>query len=202
MGDPRGPLAVLLVESETLVRAGLRALLERESWLRVAGEAECAVAAMQLFADLRPDVAIISSELRGESGLELIARLAAACPDARIVALVGSYDPVLHRMAKRLGANATLTKYDSPGALLRALTPARSASRKAGCELATTNVDVLSKRECEVCDLVAVGLRNRQIAERLFICEGTVRRHLSSIFAKTGVTSRTQLAITTRGRTG
>jgi DNA-binding NarL/FixJ family response regulator len=199
MGESRHPLIVLLVEGEALVRAGLRALLEREPWLRVAGEAGRAADAVRLFADLRPDVAIVSNDLRGESGLELIPRLLAVCPRTRVVALLASHDPEIHLMATRAGAHTTLTKHESPAHLLRALAPARTMSQPAASE-ASENGAKLSKREREVSDLVAAGLKNQQIAERLFISEGTVRRHLTSIFAKTGASSRTQLVILMRDR--
>src|SRR5688572_10955961 len=154
MGESRHRLIVLLVEGEGLVRAGLRALLEREPWLRVAGEAGRAADAIRLCAEQRPDVAVVSSELRGESGLELIPHLLAVCPAARVVALLSSHDPEIDRLAKRAGAHVTLTKHESRADLLRALAPARATARAAGPE-PTANGAQLSKREREISELVA-----------------------------------------------
>jgi two-component system response regulator DegU len=189
-------LRVYIVESRELVRAGLRLLLDEHPCVRVVGEARDSARAAREVAGLRPDVVVVADALRGESGLDLLPRLAGASGGARAVVLTDSHDPEVHRRALGAGAAAVLMSHASAAKLFEVLfasADARGPAKQAARNGVGTNR--LTRREAEIAELVRRGLRNREIGERLFISEATVRRHLTSIFRKTGLQGRVALAL-------
>jgi DNA-binding NarL/FixJ family response regulator len=134
-------------------------------------------------------------------------------PDARILVLTGLRDPAAHQQAVRLGAIGVLAKERAPESLLHAVERVyageswldRSTTATLLAELAGENkskpdpdearIASLSPREREVIDLILQGLRNKDIAKRMFISEATVRHHLTSIFEKLHVSDRLGLTI-------
>jgi len=217
------PIRVVIVDDHVVVRTGLRLLIESQPGITVVGEASNGAEALAVVARTQPDVIVLDLDLGGESGLDCFPGLRTAASTARILVLTGVRDPELHRRAVRLGSMGLVRKEEAAEVLLQAikkvhagevwLEPAMIASvlgEMTGTRASqpldpdAAKIASLTEREREVVTLMRQGLRNKQIAERLGISETTVRHHLTSIFAKLGVTDRLELVIYTyrHGLTG
>jgi len=199
------PIRILLVEDQTLMRQGLKTILNLEPGLRVVGEASDGEAGIRQALDLRPDVILMDVQMPGMSGIEAIAAICAVWPDAKIIILTtfGRDEYVFEGV--RAGAMGFLLK-DAPADHLvqtihrvhggEVFIQPEIASRLLR-ELITPQdwlIEPLSDREREVLVLVAQGHSNREIAERLVLAEGTVKNHVSSILGKLQAENRTQAA--------
>src|SRR5262245_7403833 len=178
--------------------------------MTVVGEAEARPEARRAISSVKPHIVLVDVD---DGAPELLPELVAADDAVRAVALTGSRDAALHQRAVRLGMLGIVLKEKSPDELRRAvekvhegevwldrsLTAAVIADfrglREHGDGGIAPLLDVLSAREREVASLVAEGLKNRSIGQRLFISETTVRHHLTSIFSKIGVSSRVELVL-------
>jgi DNA-binding NarL/FixJ family response regulator len=207
---------VLLVDDQTLMREGLRVLLELEPDLAVTGEAGDGESALEQYAALRPDVVLMDIRMPGMDGVEATRRLRQKDPDARVVILTTFDDDEYVIEGLRAGALGYLLKDTSGHDLAAAIRTvaaggaliAPAVMRTVLAEFARTAAparapdsglpEPLSDRERDVLRLVALGLSNREIAERLSLAEGTVKNHVTSILQKIGVRDRTQAAL--RGR--
>ncbi|UMP04766.1 response regulator transcription factor [Amycolatopsis sp. EV170708-02-1] len=198
------PIRLLLADDHPIVRAGLRALLETEPGLVVSDEAATAEEAVTRAAE--GDIDVVLMDLRfgpGMTGAEATA-LITARPDAPRVLIVTTYDTDADTLpAIEAGATGYLLK-DAPPEELAAAVRTAAAGRTT---LAPTVADrlmhrmrmptaALTLREIEVLVLVADGLSNRAIAERLHLTEGTVKSHLARSYTKLGVDSRTAAVAT------
>src|SRR4029434_2983091 len=153
-------------------------------------------------------------DVGGENALESILMLLRTAPEARILVLTGVRDPEIHRQAIRHGAVGLVLKVKAVETLLQAITKVRAGevwlestmiARVLGdltrpqpspqVSAEATKIARLTEREREAITLVGEGLRNKHIAERLYISEATVRHHLTAIFAKLDVSDRFELAI-------
>jgi DNA-binding NarL/FixJ family response regulator len=200
----RPPISVLIVDDHPVVRRGLRALLEVQDGIEVAGEAGDGDTALALAAERTPDVILLDLKLPGVDGIAVLAALKARDSTARVLVLTSATEPALASLALRSGAAGLLYKDVDPDALVRAIrsvhdghlllaadaagTLVRSASHHAG-------LDALTGREREVLAELARGRSNREIARALRISEKTVKAHVSSVLAKLGVQDRTQAAL-------
>jgi two-component system, NarL family, nitrate/nitrite response regulator NarL len=207
-------IRVALVDDQLLFRAGIRTLIDRGNGITVVGDAGSRGDALALVQSQQPDVILAELELRGESGLEYIPDLIAAAEKAKVLILTDTKDPDLHRKAVHLGAKGLLFKDSSVEVLTKAIEKVyagevwldRSTTAALLDELSRKNdakklnpeeknIATLTDREREVISLVGEGLKNKQIGERLFISDVTVRHHLTSIFSKLGVSDRLELVI-------
>lgn len=211
---PPQSVRVLIVDDHGIMRAGLRMLLESQAGIMVVGEASSCADALALATCTQPDVIVLDLDLGGENAVESIPTLLRTAPETRILVLTGLRDPEVHRQAIRHGALGLVFKEKAVETLLQAITkvragevwleptmiarvlgdltrpqPAPQASEEA------IKIARLTEREREVITLVGEGLRNRHIAERLYISEATVRHHLTAIFAKLDISDRFELAI-------
>ncbi|GAQ56280.1 response regulator [Streptomyces acidiscabies] len=193
-------LRLLLADDHTVVRAGLRALLEGEADLVVAGEAESGEEAVRLAAELAPDVALMDLRFAGAAGIdgvEAVRRLRAAAPEVAVVMLTsysGRADVV---RALEAGARGYVLKAGPPQDLFRAVRGAAAGALGLAPELVGALVGEepdrereLTAREIGVVRLLAEGRGNRGIAEALFLSEATVKTHLVRIYRKLGVDNR------------
>lgn len=203
---------VMLVDDHALVRSAVRQALAADD-LEIVGEAATADEALLLAPQLAPDVLLLDINIPGTDGLRLLRELAPRLPTTRIVMLTVSNDRRDLVEAVRSGAAGYLTKDLSPEALQRAVRGIRSGdlamSRSMAADviqhLATTTnrpaastgageVAGISAREREVLALLAEGLTDREIGERLGISPRTVETHVGSLLSKLGVRNRAQAA--------
>jgi DNA-binding NarL/FixJ family response regulator len=191
-------ITVLLVDDHPVVRRGLRALLEVQDGIVVAGEAGDGPTAVSLAATLRPDIVLLDLRLPGVDGAALIEPLRAA--GTRVLVLTSATEPSVAARAVRAGAAGVLYKDIDPDALVRAIRSVRDghvllAPETVGSLLRGSRAEALTPRESEVLARIAEGRSNREIARLLGLSEKTVKAHVSSVLAKLGVQDRTQAAV-------
>ena len=206
-------IRIALVDDHVVVRSGLRLLVESRSGWSVVAEASGTDEAVSAAAREQPDVILLDLDLGTGSGLDCLPRLREVAPAARVLILTGLRDTELHQQAVRLGAAGVVAKDMAADSLLKAIERVhagetwldRRTTASLLAELArgkpqpkdpdAARIATLTPRERELVSLIAEGLRNQQIADRLHISEATVRHHLSSIFAKLEVSDRVGLTI-------
>lgn len=194
-------LRILLVEDQYFARVALHTVIDSRDDMKIVAETGSGSEALALFAQHRPDVTIMDLRLPGLTGFEAIRKIRALDPQARILVLSnyeGSED--VYR-ALEAGALAYLTKDANAADLANGILAAGKGQRylpPALCGLLSQRYasDELTARESEVLQLLALGLSNKEIGERLGIAEKTARIHMSHILEKLGVADRTQAVIT------
>jgi two-component system, NarL family, response regulator DevR len=205
--DPRcGAVGIMLVDDHAIVRQGLRTILEREQDMQVVAEASTAAEALTMMEHVRPRIVLLDLKLSTSSdseGLELCAELAANHPDVGVLVLTTFLDEQLVLQAVRAGARGYVVKDVDMSELIRAIRDvsrgesafdARSAAAvvrglNAPPPAETTH---LTTREREVLGLLAHGMSNRGIGERLYISETTAKFHVGNILRKLGVSRRAE----------
>jgi DNA-binding NarL/FixJ family response regulator len=205
-------IRVLLADDQQLIRAGLRMLCESASDLQVVGEASNGLEAVRLAEQVRPDVVLMDLRMPGLDGTAATARILAARPATRVVALTTFDDDAHLYPALAAGACGFLAKDVAPADLLDAVrravdgdspfSPAvlrrlvdqavRSRARAVGPAAPGPE---LTAREREVLKLVGDGLANAEIAERLHLGVTTVKTHVANLMTKTGCPNRVRLAV-------
>lgn len=202
-------IRVLIVDDQSLMRRGLRNLLDLEDGVEVIGEAADGVDALTAAEKDRPDVVLVDARMPRMDGVALIGQLARDHPDIASIMLTTFDEDELIFGALRAGARGYLLKDAAPEELVAAIekaargetTLAGTVATRVVAELRRTaapplaDLTGLSLREAEVCRLVAAAATNREIAAQLFITEGTVKNHISSALRKLGLRDRTQLAV-------
>ena len=208
------PIRILMIDDHAMLRAGLRMIIESHIGMVVVGEAENRRESLAAIAHETPDIILLDLDLGDENGLDLLPELITAAPDARIILLTGLRDPEVQRRAILLGAMGLVSKQKAADTVIRAIEKvyagevwldramiASILNDRVNPNIAPEqNVEApriakLTEREREVIRLIGEGIKNRQIAERMYISEATVRHHLTSVFAKLGVTDRFELVI-------
>ena len=206
MLEAASPIRVLLADDHAIVRNGVAQILNEERGISVVAEAADGAEAVELFARIRPDVALVDLRMPKLEGVQVVEQIRERFPDAAIVILT-TYDTDNDiERALRAGAKAYLVKDVSPQdlvACVRAVHAGRTwVSPKVAAKLVArvTNVRI-TRRELAVLRLLAAGNSNREIGDALGISDGTVKIHVTHLFAKLDVTSRTE-AIATALRRG
>jgi len=211
-------IRVLIVDDHAMVRQGLRTFLELQDAsslpIEVAGEAANGNEAVELACVTQPDIVLLDLVMPEMDGIQATSQIIACSPRSRVIILTsfGEEDKVLP--AIRAGAQGYLLKDIPPNELVHAVREAYLGKVQLHPEIArklmlavaanaepptgytgSRSKDSLTEREQEVLDLIADGLNNREIGERLFISEKTVKTHVSNILGKLGLADRTQAAI-------
>ncbi len=200
-------IRVLLVDDHNLVRAGLAGLLASTDDMQVVGEAENGTRAVELAAELQPDVVLMDLSMPVKDGVEATREIIQQRPDSTVVVLTSFSDQARVRDALRAGAVGYLLKDSDPRDLLAAirnaadghapLDPRVARALLPGADPASAT-DGLSVRETQVLRLVASGLANKQVGRKLGISERTVKAHLGRVFRQLGVADRTSAALWAR----
>jgi NarL family two-component system response regulator LiaR len=196
------PIRVMLVDDHTMVRRGLATFLKVFKDLQIAGEAESGEAAIQLCAEVSPDVILMDMVLPMMDGPTAIRAIRQQFPTVHVIALTSFKGGELVKNALEAGAIGYLLKDVSADELAQAIRAAHAGRSTLSPEAAQAIVQAahqpptpdlnLTEREREVLALMIDGLQNRQIAVRLSLSPSTVKSHVSNILSKLGVTSRTE----------
>lgn len=206
-------IRVLIADDQQLVRAGLRALMESDEGLRVVGEAADGREAVELARELVPDVVLMDIRMPRMDGLEAVRRIAVdpRLGTVRMIVVTTFETDEYVFQALRAGASGFLVKDTPPEQLLHALRVVAageallspSVTRRLIAEVTAQlpeprepiPIDTLTEREREVMALIAAGLSNDQIAERLVMSPATARTHVSRILSKLEARDRAQLVV-------
>jgi DNA-binding NarL/FixJ family response regulator len=201
-------IKVFLLDDHEVVRRGLRALLESDGDIEIVGESGSAVEAVSRIPALRPDVAVLDARLPDGSGIDVCRDVRSV--DDRIRALIlTSYDDdealfaailagAAGYLLKQVGGNDLLDavrRVAGGQSLIDPALTARVLERLRNGPADHSELAELTERERTILALIAEGLTNRQIGERLFLAEKTVKNHVSSILSKLGLERRTQAAV-------
>src|SRR4051794_11102789 len=199
----RDQITIVIADDHTVVRQGLRLLVDNEEGLQVVAEAGTVPDAERLTRAHRPTVLVLDLNMPGGSSLEMIPRLREHARDTAIVVLTMQDDPAFARQALQAGALGFVLKEAADEELLEAVRLAANGDTylnpRLGARMAVAPVepsgppDDLSEREVEVLRLVALGHTNSEVAAQLFLSTRTVETHRSHIQQKTRCATRAEL---------
>ncbi|HEY46591.1 MAG: LuxR family transcriptional regulator [Anaerolineae bacterium SM23_ 63] len=212
--SPQGKkIRVLVVDDHAIVRQGLRTFIDLQSDMEIVGEGTNGIEAVDLARRTKPDIILLDLVMPEMDGIQATPRIIENSPNSRIIILTSFSEEDKVLPAIRAGAQGYLLKDIEPTELVQAVRDAHHGKVQLHPEIAgklmsavaaekpstsRTTIDAhngLTERENEVLHLIADGLSNREIAEKLFISEKTVKTHVSNILGKLGLTDRTQAAI-------
>lgn len=202
-------IRVLIVEDHPVVQAGLKELLSAAGDIEVIGAASDGAEGVEMVGTLKPDVILMDISMPVMDGIEATRRISEAEPDANIVILTSFSDQKGILAALDAGAIGFLLKDAEPDELFRGVRAAAAGESLLAPTAARALLrsrrehdgpQELTGREREVLGLVAQGLPNKLIARRLEISEKTVKTHLTSIYRRIGVGSRTEAVVWAQGR--
>jgi len=204
-------IRILLAEDQTLMRQGLRTILELEPNLRVAGEAENGTSAVRLALQLRPDVILMDVQMPQMNGVEATAAICRAWPEAKVIILTTFDRDDYVFQGIRAGAVGYLLKDLDAQKLVETIHRVHEgevfiqpeiASRTLRAALHSPGelIEPLSERERGVLVMLAQGIPNKEIADKLHLAEGTVKNHVSNILGKLQAQNRTEAADIARRR--
>lgn len=200
-------MKVLIIDDDALVAISLKTILESDSDIEVVAVGNSGEEAIELYPNHKPDVLLMDIRMSGMTGLEAGEKILAQSPDARILYLTTFMDDEYIVKALNIGAKGYILKQDFEGIIpaIKAVMRGQSVfgqdiveklpelmAKKGGFDYRAHDI---SEKEEEIIVAVAEGYSNKEISERLFLSEGTVRNYLSNILEKLGLRDRTQLAI-------
>ncbi len=199
---------IMIADDHSMIREGLKNLLELDGDIKVIAEAVDGEDCLSRLQEVKPDVLLLDINMPKMSGLEVLRKLKSCRLNLKVLVLTVHNEIEYLLKAVEIGINGYILK-DSESAELKkaiftivqgetyiqpSLIPALNSKmiEKSADEV---RIDALTRRESEVLKLLAVGMYNKEVAERLDISERTVKNHVSNIFKKLGVTDRTQAAV-------
>jgi DNA-binding NarL/FixJ family response regulator len=207
-------IRVGIVDDHPIVREGLRKLLELEDDIEVVGEADNGRTALELVEDAHPDILLLDLKMPGMDGLTALQTMQNAGHPTRVIVLTASEDKSEWVQAMKLGCSGIVIKQTQPELIVKSIHKVQSG--EIWLDSHTTAAVMrqfaapgeplppgsksrerspLSNREREIVALVAQGYKNKEMAEKMFISEQTVKNHLHNIFDKLGVSDRLELAL-------
>jgi two-component system, NarL family, response regulator DevR len=207
-GRGNEPIRVFLLDDHEVVRRGIADLLDAEDDLEVVGEASTAREALNRIPAVRPQVAVLDARLPDGSGIDVCRDIRSSMPEVRCLILTSYDDNDAVFAAVMAGAAGYLLKEIRGSSLVDAIRQAgdgkslldpavteRLLARLRDGEPKDKRLASLTDREREILGLIADGLTNRQIGERLFLAEKTVKNYVSGLLSKLGMQRRTQAAV-------
>ena len=206
-------IAIVIADDHAVLRESLTALLQSQPDFEVVGSAANGDEALQLVQQHRPQVLVLDLFMPESDGFDVLRTLEHAGSRVASVVLTGSENRDDYVQVVRLGARGLVLKADNPQKLFAAIRAVAEGDLAFSDEIARTVLDAmvssqptapssmnrLSERERQISYMVARGMKNRDIAAELNISENTVKRHLQSIFSKTGSRDRLELAVLALG---
>jgi len=209
MAKTKNAIRVAIADDHPIFRDGLRKLLEHEEDIVVVGEVSSGAECPALLAKVKPDILLLDLRMPDKDGLTLLEEMNFDSMTSRVIVLTATEDDRDVIRAMRLGARGVVLKQSASDLLIKSIRKVAggeiwldkrmtSEVMKAfakSTETGRREKPLLSDREKEIVQLVAQGFRNREIGEKLFISEQTVKNHLHNIFDKLGVSDRLELAL-------
>jgi DNA-binding NarL/FixJ family response regulator len=207
-------IQIVILDNQTLVRAGLRHIIESQPDMKVVGEAGNPNEGLALIAAKKPDIILFEFNPAGGLSLEVIPDLIKSSQKSSMILVTSQDDGEIYLQAVRNGVLGIVLKTQPPEVLLKAIRKIhvgevwieRSLIANLVTSMARGHQDYavdpekklisqLSDRELQIIQLIGRGLKNQQIADHLFIRETTVRHHLTSVYSKLGVSDRLELLV-------
>jgi two-component system, NarL family, nitrate/nitrite response regulator NarL len=210
MAEPKQTIRVLMADDHVIFRDGLRKLLESEDDIKIVGEASNGNECVHMLTKLKPDILLLDLRMPGKDGLAVLEETSLDSIATRIIVLTAAEDERDAVRAMRLGARGIVLKQSASDLLVKSIHRVHSGEiwldnriilevMKAFAQSSDNGPrrekPLLSYREKEVVQLVAQGYRNKEVGEKLFISEQTVKNHLHTVFDKLGVSDRLELAL-------
>ena len=201
---------ILVADDHAIFRDGLRKLLEVADDVQIVGEASNGVECVKMLQKLKPDILLLDLRMPEKDGLGVLEEVNFDSLPTRVIVLTAAEDDRDVVRAMRLGARGVVLKQSASDLLLKSIRKVSDGEIWLDNRMTAEVIDafkkssesgqrrekpLLSDREKEIVQLVAQGFRNREIGEKLFISEQTVKNHLHNIFDKLGVSDRLELAL-------
>ena len=210
--QPAGKTRVLVADDHALFRYGMRAMLNSDPQFEVIGEAATGDAAVALSAELGPEIVLMDIQMPGLNGIEATRRIVRADPSIGVVVVTMFEEDDSVFAAMRAGARGYVLKGGDADEVVKVVRAVAEGGAHFGPDVArrlmgffstpkhapTEVFPELTAREGEVLDLIARGLNNTEIADRLYVSQKTVRNHVSNIFLKLQVANRAQAIVRAR----
>lgn len=205
MSEPKATIRVFLLDDHEVVRRGVAALVDAESDLEVVGEADSAASTASAVRACSPDVAVLDVRLGDGNGIEVCRDLKSTYPDLPCLMLTSFADDQALLDAALAGAAGYVLKEVRKNDLIESIRKVANGVQlldKAEVRMRMQHLkqteqgmlQELTPQERRIFDLIGEGLSNRQIADEMFLAEKTVKNYVSNLFAKLGITRRTQAA--------
>jgi len=210
MAKNKPEIRILVADDHLIFREGLRKLLDSEEGLIIVGEADNGNDCVKLIAKLKPDILLLDLRMPEKDGLAVLEEVNFDSLPTRVIVLTAAEDDSDVVRAMRLGARGIVLKQSASDLLVKSIykvfggeiwldnhmtAEVMKAFTKSADSGPRREKPLLSDREKEIVQLVAQGYRNKEIGEKLFISEQTVKNHLHNIFDKLGVSDRLELAL-------
>jgi DNA-binding NarL/FixJ family response regulator len=210
MAKAKPTIRIVIADDHPIFRDGLRKLLDNEDDMQIIGEVSNGTECTQIVGKLKPDILLLDLRMPEKDGLTLLEEMNFDSLPTRVIVLTATEDDRDAVRAMRLGARGVVLKQSATDLLIKSIRKVYGGEiwldkrmtgevMKAFAKSAEggprREKPLLSDREKEIVQLVAQGFRNREIGERLFISEQTVKNHLHNIFDKLGVSDRLELAL-------
>ncbi|HEY4739262.1 MAG: response regulator transcription factor [Candidatus Acidiferrales bacterium] len=210
MTKGKPPVRILVADDHAIFRDGLRKLLEGADDVTIIGEASNGNECVKMLAKLKPDILLLDLRMPEKDGLGVLEEINFDSASTRVIVLTAAEDDRDVVRAMRLGARGVVLKQSASDLLLKSIRKVNEGEIWLDNRMTSEVIDafkksseagqrrekpLLSDREKEIVQLVAQGFRNREIGEKLFISEQTVKNHLHNIFDKLGVSDRLELAL-------
>jgi two-component system, NarL family, nitrate/nitrite response regulator NarL len=210
MSKTKQAIRILVADDHAIFRDGLRKLLEVAEDVQIVGEASNGVECAKMLTKLKPDILLLDLRMPEKDGLGVLEEVNFETLPTRVIVLTAAEDDRDVVRAMRLGARGVVLKQSASDLLVKSIRKVHDGEIWLDNRMTAEVIDafkksaeagqrrekpLLSDREKEIVQLVAQGFRNREIGEKLFISEQTVKNHLHNIFDKLGVSDRLELAL-------
>ncbi len=210
MAKQKSTIRILMADDHPIFRDGVRKLLEDSDEVTIVGEASNGQECIDMVSKLKPDILLLDLRMPDKDGLSVLEEVNFDTLATRVIVLTATEDDHEVVRAMRLGARGVVLKQSATDLLLKSIQKVHSgeiwldkrmtaevmrAFSKSAESGPRREKPLLSERETEIVQLVSQGFRNREIGEKLFISEQTVKNHLHNIFDKLGVSDRLELAL-------
>jgi two-component system nitrate/nitrite response regulator NarL len=210
MSKAKQAIRILVADDHAIFRDGLRKLLEGADDIQIVGEAANGVECVKMLAKYKPDILLLDLRMPEKDGLGVLEEVNFDSMPTRVIVLTAAEDDRDVVRAMRLGARGVVLKQSASDLLVKSIRKVADGEIWLDNRMTAEVIDafkksaeagqrrekpLLSDREKEIVQLVAQGFRNREIGEKLFISEQTVKNHLHNIFDKLGVSDRLELAL-------